>query len=138
MTNPYLPPSHSDRDVHWHAYIERCCGAPGVHSTRDERLAQQPEETFRTPEGAAEWVGAMVAAYARKDEVRLIGPMGGVGQVGDPDHVMHERRESLVILLRGDSHYVDFRGETGRVHLWVEAVTPDECKEDIVHDGDDQ
>jgi len=117
------------RGVHWHAYVEIRDGDAVGHSVREYRLAEQPAAVFRDPEAAAEWVAATTREHAHPERVRLIGPAGGEGHVGDDGHLQHDLVANLNVLTRGDSLYCDFPREHDRLHLWVEAVTTDDCTE---------
>jgi hypothetical protein len=116
--------------IHWHAYSERSETPTRARSTRQERLATPPQAVFATPEQAADWIAVMTGRHSHRQPVWLIGSDGDWAAVGDDGHVLHERHSALVGLRRGDSHYSDCRGAEGRLHLWVEAVTPAECAQE--------
>ncbi|MEV5538464.1 hypothetical protein AB0L13_16535 [Saccharopolyspora shandongensis] len=118
------------RGVHWHAYVEVRDADMVGHSTREHRLTETPAAVFRAPDDVAEWVAAMTRKHAHPERVRLIGPPAvGDGHVGDDGHVEHDFAANLDVLGRGDSLYLDFARESDRLHLWVEAVTADDCPE---------
>lgn len=122
--------------VHWHGYVEVCDGSETGPSVRHARLQRTPEAVLASPDAAADWIAETTARHALHRKVRLIGPCGGVGHVGDEGHLAHLFREHAEIASRGDSVYFDCLGENGRLHLWCEAVTADQCQE--VHEHQEQ
>lgn len=119
-----------DLGVHWHAYIEVTDDASvSGRSVREERLEKAPARVFINPDSIAEWISDMVKEHAHPEEIHLIGPGSpGKASIGDEGHRERDLIEDLNVLARGDSIYIDFRRESDRMHLWVEAVT-DECRE---------
>lgn len=119
--------------VHWHAYVEVRGDQPFPPiSTRESRLLEAPDLVLTTPDAVAEWLAGMTRKHAHPEPVRLIGPNGGLGHIGDDGHIEHDQETSIEVASRGNSLYLDFPREQDRMHLWVEAVTAEDCKE--VHD----
>ncbi|GAA2790265.1 hypothetical protein [Saccharopolyspora taberi] len=129
------PDEWQAKGVHWHVFAEPRDGCAGPGSRRRDRLRQTPLAVLRTPEEVTDWIAGMVREHADRRHVRLIGPRGGVGQVGDDGHIEHDVHQNLDVVCRGDSLYVDIARENDRLQLWAEAVTADECP-DGTHDQD--
>lgn len=124
----YDPDRWRHAGVHWHAYVEARDGHDHrTHTTRETRLTRPPDVVMREPEGVAEWIASMTREHITPRTVRLIGPQGGEGNLGDRGHVEHDLAGNLDALSQGDSLYVDLPRESDRLHLWVEAVTVEEC-----------
>jgi hypothetical protein len=113
--------------VHWHAYVEVRDGREQFGSARTDRLRRNPATVLRTPEEVADWIADMTSRHVPAKPIRLIGPGGGIGHVGDQGHVEHDLAHNLDALCRGNSLYTDFPREHDRLHLWAEAVTAAEC-----------
>ncbi|CAM05557.1 hypothetical protein A8924_6734 [Saccharopolyspora erythraea NRRL 2338] len=124
------------KGVHWHAYSEsRDSSSTSPGSRRLDRLRRAPQAVLLTPEEVTDWIAEMVREHAHRRHVRLIGPRGGTGQIGDDGHIEHDVHQNLDVACRGDSLYIDIARESDRLHLWAEAVTPDDCAADR-HDED--
>lgn len=121
------PDQWSTVGVHWHVYAEVRESSEGFHNARTDRLQRGPDAVFRAPEEVADWIAEMTRKHARPRHVRLIGPGGGIGHIGDHGHVEHDLAHNLDVLCRGNSLYTDFPRENDRLHLWAEAVTAEEC-----------
>ncbi|MEV0700166.1 hypothetical protein AB0I53_19970 [Saccharopolyspora sp. NPDC050389] len=126
------PDEWRNRHVHWHAYAEIYCRTAVDHTTRAQRLAGKPALVLLAPEDAANWIASMTRRHAHPSAIRLIGTETGIGHVGDDRHIDHDFVTNLDALCQGNSVYQDFPRQTDRLHLWVEAFTPDECP-DVRH-----
>jgi hypothetical protein len=122
--------------VHWHGYVEQRDGSEQVASARYIRLQRPPDAVLVSPDAAADWIAETTGRHAQHRPVRLIGPSGGAGHMGDEAHLAFLFREHAEVAARGDSVYFDFPTGTDRLHLWCEAVTPDQCQE--VHEPQEQ
>lgn len=121
------PDQWREKGVHWHAYIEPRDGSEMQPGGRACRLRRVPDAVIRTPEEVADWIAGMTRKHAQRQQIRLIGPRGGVGHVGDEGHIEHDMGGDLDAACRGNSVYADFPRDNDRLHLWVEAVTADDC-----------
>ena len=121
------PDEWSAVGVHWHAYAEVRESSESFHDDRADRLQRDPDQVLETPEEVADWIAEMTRKHAHPRHVRLIGPGGGIGHIGDHAHVEHDLAHNLDALCRGNSLYTDFPRENDRLHLWAEAVTAEEC-----------
>ncbi|GAA4864720.1 hypothetical protein [Saccharopolyspora rosea] len=111
--------------VHWHAHVETGDGV--TMPLREMRMAADPHEVFFTPEDTAEWIATMTREHVHPTTVRLIGPNGGEGQLGDEGHVDHDLAVNLDVLCRGDGLQLAYPREHDHLHLLIDAVTTDEC-----------
>ena len=121
------PDEWSAVGVHWHVYVEVRERSDTINEVRFERLRRDPDQVLHTPEEVADWIAEMTRKHAYARHVRLIGPGGGIGHVGDHAHVEHDLAHNLDVLCRGNSVYTDFPRENDRLHVWAEAVTAEEC-----------
>ena len=114
--------------VHWHAYSGTDCPRD-----RADRLATVPETVLHTPDEVADWIAARTREQIDRRSVRLL-PLGreGWGSLGDVTSTERDMDGDHLVASRGDSLYVDIPRQSGRWHLWAEAVTTDECQE--MHD----
>ncbi|QGK71368.1 hypothetical protein GIY23_19255 [Allosaccharopolyspora coralli] len=117
------------RHVHWHVYMEARASLGLTVSGRDTRLRQEPDLVLTSPDDVADWIAGMTSEHAHRRHVRMIGSECEWGEVGDDSHIDHDLTRNLEIACRGDSIYADFERENDRLHLWLEAVTPEECHE---------
>ena len=69
----------------------------------------------------------MTRKHAHRTRVRLLSGRSRIGHVGDARHIEHQELTGLDILARGDSLHTDVPRETDRLHLYAEAVTPEQC-----------
>ncbi|MBB5152591.1 hypothetical protein [Saccharopolyspora phatthalungensis] len=123
-------PDHwRSRNVHWHAYVEIYESSAGDYSTRAQRLAGKPDIVLFAPEDAANWIATMIRRHIHRRAIRLIGSDGRVGHIGDEQHIEQALISNLDDLCHGNSVYQDIPRQTDRLHLWLEAVTPEQCPE---------
>lgn len=121
------PDDWLEKGVHWHAYVEIRDGSELFPSVRAQRMRWVPDAVIHAPEGVVDWIARLVRQQSRPDAIRLIGPGGGNGRIGDEAHIEHDRDHDLDSACRGDSIYTDITREHDRMHLWVEALTESEC-----------
>lgn len=123
------PDEWQTKKVHWHGYAETRGEDPLTPFTfREDRLRQSPDIYLMAPADVVGWIATMTAQHALKRPVKLLGGEG-YGATGDSGHVNRDAALNMEVACRGDSVYYSFAREDDRMHLWVEAVSIDECAE---------
>lgn len=108
------------RGVHWHAYAET------ADSDRDERRERCPDVVLTSPDEVADWIARLTERHIQRRPVRLIEPREWA-ELGDRESIEHDKDSNHEVACRGDSLAVDIPRQFGRLYLYAEAVTVDEC-----------
>jgi len=112
------------RGKHWHAYIETDPASRSL--SRWQRLETSPDEVLTSPDVVAEWIEVRVIEMGERRQVMAVADRQWV-EIGDARDLAHLYAEHFVIASRGDSIYTDVYHSERKIHLYVEAVTADEC-----------
>jgi hypothetical protein len=112
--------------VHWHAYLET---APKhrlrERSDRWSRLAAVPAVVLYTPDEVAQWIEDHAKKLGDRRRVFVAGQ--GWAEINDPQDLRQTYEDAVLIVARGDSFYSDIYSDTLTAHVYLEAVTSDEC-----------